>query len=283
MPLPKNDAETLARLRVHAESDVPEAIARLGRAYCNGLYGLVKSSAKAARLFKRAVELESVDATLRLGHMYEHGYGVEQDAKKADELYRVAADRGLADAQNLYMKFLQNNGRKEEAFRYNMMAAQQGHTESEFLMGLRCCIGLGTEKCLQESTRWHVRAAAKGFEKAINTMKEAEHQYTWATQLHDENDHVGAFRQFKLSADQGFALAVFAVGTYYEEGLGGVDLDIDEAKRWYARSDTEAAKSALAALEDKGKSKVSLRRRRRRRAAQAAKKGGRPEALSAET
>ncbi|KAH8084961.1 hypothetical protein SO694_00053152 [Aureococcus anophagefferens] len=88
-------------------------------------------------------------------------------------------------------------------------------------------------------------------------MKEAEHQYTWATQLHDENDHVGAFRQFKLSADQGFALAVFAVGTYYEGGLGGVDLDIDEAKRWYARSDTEAAKSALAALEDKGKSKFA--------------------------
>ena len=274
VPHPKDDAEQLAQLRRHVENEVPEAIARLGRAYCNGDFGLVKSSKKAARLYKRAVELESMDATMRLGHMYEHGYGVEQDAKKADELYRVAADRGVALAQNGYMKFLENNGRKEEAFRYNMMAAQQGHAESEHLMGLRYWLGLGTERSSQESTRWHVRAAAKGYKDAIDSMKEKEHQYTWATQLHDENDHVGAFRQFKLSADQGFALAVFAVGTYYEEGLGGVDLDIDEAKRWYARSDTEAAKSALAALEDKGKSKVSLRRRRRRRAAQAAKRGG---------
>ncbi|KAH8098205.1 hypothetical protein JL720_1137 [Aureococcus anophagefferens] len=49
---------------------------------------------KAVKIFKRAVELGNVQATIELGYMYEKGRGVRLDLKKASQLYRMAADRG---------------------------------------------------------------------------------------------------------------------------------------------------------------------------------------------
>ena len=67
LPRPKTNAEQLTRLRRHVENEVPEAITFLGDAYRNGLLGLVKSDKKAAKIWKRAVELGSVDAMVHLG------------------------------------------------------------------------------------------------------------------------------------------------------------------------------------------------------------------------
>ena len=56
LPCARANAERLARLRRHVENDVPEAIATLGCAYRDAELGLVKSTKKAAKLYKRAVE-----------------------------------------------------------------------------------------------------------------------------------------------------------------------------------------------------------------------------------
>ena len=62
LPPTKTDAEQLARLRRHVENEVPEAITHLGNAYREGRFGLVKSYKKAAKMYRRAVELGNVDA-----------------------------------------------------------------------------------------------------------------------------------------------------------------------------------------------------------------------------
>ena len=98
LPCPKTNAEQLARLRRHVENEVPEAITTLGSAYSHGQIGLVKSDKKAAKIWKRAVELGNVDAMAFLGEMHEEGSGVKLDKKKAERLYRAAADRGDAHA-----------------------------------------------------------------------------------------------------------------------------------------------------------------------------------------
>ncbi|KAK7241134.1 hypothetical protein SO694_0005206 [Aureococcus anophagefferens] len=100
IPYAETDAEDLARLRRHVENEVPEAIAMLGDAYRKGWHGLVKSDKKAAKIYRRAVELGSVDAMVSLGGMYATGSGVKLDKKKAARLYRMAADRGNAVAQS---------------------------------------------------------------------------------------------------------------------------------------------------------------------------------------
>jgi TPR repeat protein len=152
------------------ENEVPEAIAHLGEAYACGYYGLVKSDKKAAKIYRRAVELGDVDAMVFLGELYEHGSGVKLDKKKAERLYRAAADRGHAIAQNNVGNLLYSEKNYEEAFRYHALAADQDYTDAELNLG--CCYinGEGTEVDPGKARYWFERAAAKGDEVAIRNL-----------------------------------------------------------------------------------------------------------------
>ena len=113
-------------IRRHVEDEVPEAIAHLAQAYQDGMYGLVKSSKKARKLYKRAVELGNVSAMLRLGCFYESGDGVKRDRKKAERLYRMAANRGEPDAQRNLGLLAFNKGQIDEAIRCFELAVDLG-------------------------------------------------------------------------------------------------------------------------------------------------------------
>ena len=170
VPPAENDAEDLARLRRHVENEVPEAIAFLGSAYRYGDLGLVKSDKKAAKIYRRAVELGDVDAMVFLGAFYYEGLGVKLDKNKAMKLYRAAADRGDALAQSIFGSFLHSEKKFEEAFRYFVLAADQGYTHGETNLG--CCYrdGEGTDVDLGKARYWFERAAAKGHERATNGL-----------------------------------------------------------------------------------------------------------------
>jgi hypothetical protein len=170
VPLAETDAEELAQLRRHVEDEVPEAIAFLGVAYRCGYFGLVKSDKKAAKIWKRAVELGDVVAMKNLAGLYYNGSGVKLDKKKAERLYRAAADRGDAIAQINLGILLVSEEKDEEAFRYCALAADQGSTYAECNLG--CCYhyGKGTEVDLGKARYWFERAAAKGYEKATRNL-----------------------------------------------------------------------------------------------------------------
>jgi TPR repeat protein len=148
------------------ENEVPEAISYLGGAYREGRLGLVKSDKKAAKIYRRAVELGEVDAMVFLGELYEYGNGVKLDKKKAERLYRAAADRGDALAQNDVGVLLASEEKIEEAFRYFALAADQGYTHGETNLGICYRDGAGTEVDLGKARYWFERAAAKGDERA---------------------------------------------------------------------------------------------------------------------
>jgi TPR repeat protein len=170
LPCPKTDAENLARLRRHVENEVPEAITSLGSAYRHGKYGLVKSEKKAAKIYRRAVELGNVDAMSKLGELHTTGSGVKLDKKKAMQLFRTAADRGDAFAQINLGILLVSEEKFEEAFRYYALAADQGLTPGEFKLGICYMVGKGTEVDLGKARYWFERAAAKGDEFAIRNL-----------------------------------------------------------------------------------------------------------------
>ena len=176
LPCPNGPAEQLARLRRHVENEVPEAITHLGSAYHYSHYGLVKSDKKAAKIYRRAVQLGDVDAIVNLWKLYETGSGVKLDKKKAERLFRMAADRGSAVAQNK-LAFLLHSGQKfEEAFRYHALAADQGFTTAEHNLGYCYLTGKGTEVDLGKARYWFERAAAKGHEKAIKSLADLDAQ-----------------------------------------------------------------------------------------------------------
>ncbi|EGB03281.1 hypothetical protein AURANDRAFT_15092, partial [Aureococcus anophagefferens] len=136
----------------------------LGSAYNRGWYGLVKSDKKAAKNWNRAVELGDVDAMNNLGRLYQTGSGVKLDKKKAMKLYRAAADRGGAFAQSNLAVLLDAEKKFEEAFRYFVLAANQGFTAGEHNLGVCYMVGKGTEVDLGKARYWFERAAAKGEE-----------------------------------------------------------------------------------------------------------------------
>jgi hypothetical protein len=158
------------------ENEVPEAITFLGIAYRHSYFGLVKSDKKAAKIWKRAVELGNVDAMRYLGEMYDEGLGVKLDKKKAMKLFRAAADRGAAAAfAQLNLGFFLRRERKlEEAFRYFALAANQGCTVGEYCLGLCYREGDGTELDLGKARYWFERAAAKGHEEATRELADLD-------------------------------------------------------------------------------------------------------------
>ena len=138
--------------------------------YYSGRMGLVKSDKKAAKIWKRGVELGNVDAMRHLGLMYQTGSGVKLDKKKAERLYRMAADRGDHLAQTSLAFLLLSQEKHEEAFRYYALAADQGFTHAEVNLGVCYRNGQGTEVDLGKARYWLERAAAKGNENAIKLL-----------------------------------------------------------------------------------------------------------------
>ena len=180
VPRANNDAETLARLRRHVENEVPEAVCSLGTAYLTGKLGLVKSSKKAMKLFKRAMDLGDVQATAHLAQLYNDGAGVKIDKKKTIQLLRKAADGGHAGAQYKIAGHIGTaaTGEQdlEEAFRYTLLSATQGLTGAQWAAGMLYQDGAGVaanaEERLEEAKRWYTLAAAKGYEPAIKSLRE---------------------------------------------------------------------------------------------------------------
>ena len=124
-------------IRRNVEADVPDAITHLAGSYEDGDYGLVKSAKKAAKIYKRAVELGDTLAMLNLGLMYMKG-DFKLDKKKAVQLWQTAADRGNASAQkNLGLAYWRGDGCSEdleEARRWLTLAASQGLDKAKTML-----------------------------------------------------------------------------------------------------------------------------------------------------
>ena len=136
----------------------------------------MKNYKKAAKIYKRGVELGCVDAMCSLAVMYMHGEGVKRNKNKAIQLMRMAADQGLARAQKMVAGALDEAGDEKEAVRYMTLAGEQGLTEAETTLGHLYAEGLyGVEVDFQEAKRWFARAAAKGDEEAKRNLARNAH------------------------------------------------------------------------------------------------------------
>ena len=180
----------LSGLRRHIDNDVPEAMQFLGDYYKNGdsYYSIVKSSKKAAKLYRRAAELGNVRAMTELGTFYINGDGVKMDKRKGMALTRMASDRGFAMAQHnlavqlakdsgvfgvTFMHAAENHNKVlwTEIIRLYRLAAEQGYTGSENNLG-NCYArgGSGFDQDIDEAVFWYRRAARKGHKNASSVL-----------------------------------------------------------------------------------------------------------------
>ena len=168
----------------------------------------MQSDKKAAKLYKRAVELGNTEAMVNLGWLYGpvsarsclrslwtydlsarrygRGHGVKLDRKKKTQLYRMAADLGNAYGQLNLAADLDYEARSDEeakgptnapsleATKYYRLAAEQGLAEAQWKLSGRLCRGWGATVDREEGMCWAARAAVQGQKEAVSYFKTVE-------------------------------------------------------------------------------------------------------------
>ena len=122
--------EAIEREKKRMESDDAEAIYNTGCHYLEGFNGYPIDYTKALELWHRAADLEFAEAYNNIGALYNNGYGVEVNEKKAVHYYELAAMMGNEVARNNLGNMEKKAGNYKRALRHFMIAVSSGNTES---------------------------------------------------------------------------------------------------------------------------------------------------------
>jgi TPR repeat protein len=163
-----------------------------------------------------------------------------------------AANEGHAEAQyNLGMLYLKGLGvasNAQEAFRWLRVAAEQGQVDAEYRVGLMREKGVGSRQDYADAQSWFLLAAQHGDSEAEAELGE----------LYDEGrgvkkDLVRAVYWYEKAAEQGLPEAQAHLGACYLAGKG-VTKDPVKAYFWLTLAWKQRDKSA-----EKQRSEVALR------------------------
>lgn len=211
---------------------------------------------KAFRLLYLAVQTNSYPTAIGLlGYCYEFGIGCEQDFRKCEPLYSLAASQSepLAMAR---LSFLKRYGRphvkinKNEALslqrRLSKMTSDLGlkgplkwlyyastkfnHAASQYSLGTCFHDGVGIEKNPELAVYWYKRSAEQGHPRGEGILG-----YCYGEGFGVEKDPIQALNWYLRAAAQGETVAMYNVGYCYEEGIG-LKRDYIQALEWYKRA-----------------------------------------------
>lgn len=190
----------------------------LGDCYYKG-QGVRQSYREAAKWYQDAVDNNGIgNSAHSLAFMYDKGEGVRTDKRRAIDYWKIAADKGITQAQRIISReylsgeYLEKDN--EKARRYMEMAAEQGDAEAQFYLGSYYISDLGfndDQKCYE----WFMKAAEQGYveaEYAVGGCYEYE--------LGVKQDFVLANRWYQIAIVDGHARAAYDLGMNYLEGRG---------------------------------------------------------------
>ena len=264
--------DRVARIRQVAQQGNPEAQRALAQMYFTG-EGVTRSEVEGVKWLRAAAaqgHFESVyafsmmgspwaetsDAALRAYLEGSEAYTASRYAK-AFALWRPLADAGDANAQYglavLDAKVPEQQLSRDESRRWLRAAADQGHRDAQYLLGLLYQKGAeGVPRNRAEGRKWLDRAAAQGHREAEKTLDdpweqllEAAEQGDAASQYklarwhnrgyyHDSRDMKAAVKWYRAAADQGHVEAQFHLGYLLHRGeRGWLEADPAEAMVWY--------------------------------------------------
>lgn len=199
--VPKDPARAAIYYRQAADLGNPVALYNLGRSYYTGTNGLPLDWTAARRClehasgeglvaaqhllgqlnvdqnrhtnavvwFTRAAEHGFIPSMCSLADLYHQGRGVPQDLSRAVQWYRRAADADFVPAQYQLGVLYDSGGNVQNpvlAEIYLRKAAEHGHRESQYLMGLQYYRGRTVTADLAEAYRWWSLAETSGLEVA---------------------------------------------------------------------------------------------------------------------
>lgn len=193
-----------------------------------------------------ATNVPLMEAFCNLGVMYATGQGVPSDRTEAAKWYRLAAERGYAQAQhNLGVMYANGEGVSRdgvEAMKWYRRAAAQGYARAQANLGVMYAKGESVTKDSTEAVRWLRKSAEQGYAFA----------QTWLGVIYAIGDGVPkdsteAAKWYRKAAEQGLAEAQFNLGVKYANG-DGVPRDSRAAAQWYQQAAAQGLAQAQSNL-----------------------------------
>jgi hypothetical protein len=139
-------------------------------------------AADAAQMLQTLADSGDPAAQYRLGNLYYHGQGLQEDEKLALFWWKKAAAHGHAEAMfqlaNAYLfgseaaKFVPDPDR--EAAIWYFQAASAGHAEAQYHLGLLFLAGKGVVESRTEAARWFRQASRQGHVEAKKALQSTE-------------------------------------------------------------------------------------------------------------
>ena len=225
-------AEAVGWYREAARLGDAHAQFTLGLMYANGK-GVPEDGKEALAWYRRAAEQGHAAAQFTLGHMYFLGVGAPRNTAEI-----AAAWRGWLASDQLPLWFTDSGYAEEGSVPRNVVraaewfrkAADRGHMEAQFVLGVMLVIGRDVPKDLVQAAGWFRKAADQG---------DAEAQFVLGV-MHANGacapkDAVQAAAWFHKAADQGHASAQCDLGVMYENGKG-VPADPGRAVGWFRQA-----------------------------------------------
>ena len=210
----------------HVRSDEEDEEQR--RLYLARAYELLDRPARARRM-------QAADAQCRLGHQYrEGGASIARNASAAFKWYRRAAEQGHVEGQ-YWLGVMYRDGRGvprdlAEGARWIQRAAEQGNREAQFMHGVNCEFGKGVQVDLAAAAAWYRRAAEQD---VFNAYFELARMYYEG--LGVERNYAQAVHWYRRGGAVGDANTGRWIGDRFATGRGA-PRDLAEAAHWYRRA-----------------------------------------------
>ena len=209
-----------------------------------------EDKAEGYRLFCRAKNLGSVEAIRDVAVCLFHGHGVQKDYDLAQELFRIAADRGVAIAMRyLGFTYLHGYGNvsadRKQSLQWFLKAANHEDPKSQYIVGK-----LLEKKNISNAVDWYKRAAHNG---NIDAQAEMVKRLFFGRDV--KKDLTLARKWAENAAAAGKKDVYFRVAYMCCEGIGG-PRDYPKAIKYYtilAGEDNSAAINNLAWMTEGGK------------------------------
>jgi len=153
------------------------------------------------------------DALNMVGQMYENGWGVDKNVKKAKRFYRRGASQGhLANVNSLRnLKNQEYNVELETV----IPAAESGDAVAQNRLGVMAEFGYGMVRNPDLALQWYLKAADQGLVAAQHNIGRC---YNFGTGV--EQNFTEAERWYRKAAEQGHTDAMFFLGTLYSNNHG---------------------------------------------------------------
>lgn len=167
-------AQALKEFNYLADKGFAPGIYELGKLYEGG-YGVTRDYRKAAQLYQQGVVKNHPDSMFALAVLYDAGNGVKLDKQMAIKLFEQAANKNLPAAQfNLGVMYANGDGVSvdyELAKTWYEKAAANNYTLAQFNLALMYFEGLGMPKNLEKSYIWNTIAEYNGNMQASHSRK----------------------------------------------------------------------------------------------------------------